>query len=139
MNEPSYAQLTVGDSESFLVTVTPELVSDFAKLSGDTNPLHVDPIYAATTSFEKPIAHGMLVGALFSRLIGIHLPGKHALYLSQTLKFLSPIIIGNQISIHGKIIQKTDAHRTLTILTTATDTATRKLLVSGEALVQVIA
>src|SRR6185295_7235732 len=78
-----FEDISVGQSAQFEMLVTEEMVGQFAQLSGDQNPLHVDHQYAAGTSFGAPIAHGMLLASFFSRLVGMHLPGKRALYLSQ--------------------------------------------------------
>jgi len=137
--EAIYDEILLGETASFTVTIDAALVETFSKLSGDKNPLHMDASYAQTaTPTHQRIAHGMIVGALFSRLVGMHLPGKYALYLSQTMRFQNPILLNTEIVIAGKVEHKTDAHRTITIRTTAEDIATGKLLVSGEAMVQLL-
>ena len=134
----AYDTLAVGDSASFDVTITEALVREFAGLSGDRNPLHIDPDYAKETSFKKPVAHGMIVGALFSRLVGMYLPGKYSLYLSQSIQFRNPISIDTEVLIRGEITQKSDAYKTIVIKTTAEDRGTKKMLASGEAMVQLL-
>jgi acyl dehydratase len=79
----------------------------------------------------------MLVGSFFSRFVGMHLPGKYSLYLSQTLRFHAPISIGTAVTIRGVISQKTDAAQTITVQLTAED-ASGKMLTSGEALVRLL-
>jgi len=138
MTAKTYEEIAVGDAAAFEVVVDGALVAKFAAVSGDENPLHVDASYAATTPFGKPIAHGMLVEALFSRLIGMHLPGRYALYLSQTLRFHEPIPLGTTVRIRGEVTHKTDAHQTLAVRTTAEDAVSGKVLVSGEAMVAVL-
>ena len=134
----TYEEVSLGDEASFRVTVDQDMVRAFAALSGDMNPLHLDAGYAAGTPFKEPIAHGMIVGALFSRLVGMHLPGRHALYLSQTLQFREPVRIGADIIIRGVVSHKTDAHRAITLRTTAEDGASGKALVTGEAIVRML-
>jgi 3-hydroxybutyryl-CoA dehydratase len=133
-----YDDIAVGDSASFSVAITEALVDDFARLSGDENPLHMDGAYAEQTQFKGRIAHGMIVGALFSRLIGMHLPGKYAVYLSQTLQFREAVMIGEEIVIRGTVSHKTDALKTITIKTVASDKADKKIFVQGEALVKLL-
>ena len=87
------------------ILITKKLVSDFAKLSGDYNPIHMSEEYAKTTVFKKPIAHGMLLGSLISAIIAKDLPGEGSIYLSQTLKFIKPVYIGNKVKISVKIIE----------------------------------
>lgn len=67
-------------------------------LSGDSNPVHLDADYAATTIFKKPIAHGMLVASTISALIAMEIPGPGAIYLAQDLRFLKPVYFGDEIT-----------------------------------------
>lgn len=131
-----FSQIKVGDNASFDCVIDEQLVADFTNVSGDKNPLHVDSGYAQTTHFEKRIAHGMIIGALFSRLVGMHLPGKYALYLSQTMEFRQPIFIGTKIKISGVVEQKVESQNILKIKTTAT--IVDKVCVSGVALVRML-
>jgi 3-hydroxybutyryl-CoA dehydratase len=131
-----YADINVGDKASLSVRITETLVDEFAKLSGDMNPLHMDEKYASGTPFGGRIAHGMIVGALFSRLIGMQLPGRYSLYLSQSLQFRAPIAVDTEITVSGQVVQKTDAVKTIAIRTIAEASDSKQILVSGEALVQ---
>ena len=134
----SYDELAVGDAASFTVTISESLVREFAGISGDRNPLHVDPAYASETSFKRPVAHGMIAGALFSRLVGMYLPGKYSLYLSQTLRFRAPIFPETEVTIRGKVIHKSDANKIVSVETIAEDAATKEVFVTGEAMVQLL-
>lgn len=69
-------------------------VEQFAELTGDNNPLHLDPEYAAKTPFGKPIVHGVLAGSVFSRILGTKFPGNGTIYIGQNFTFLRPIYIG---------------------------------------------
>jgi 3-hydroxybutyryl-CoA dehydratase len=132
-------QLSVGQTASFNVIVTADLVRDFAAVSGDQSPLHMDEAYAAQTPYGTRIAHGMLGGALFSQLIGMHLPGKHAVYLSQDLRFKQPVTIGMNVTVRGTITHKTPAAAVITIHTELYDATSETLLTEGTALVRVLA
>lgn len=133
-----YTDLYVGQSFSFEVKITPEVVKVFADFSGDTNPLHTDATYAATTVYKERIAHGMIIGSFFSRLIGMYLPGQSSVYLSQNLRFCLPIFLGRTIQIKGEIVHKTDALRCVKMQMTAVDVSTEDVVVLGDALVQVL-
>ncbi len=88
----------IGDRAEFEKTVTAEDVRLFAQVTGDTNPLHTDPAYAAKTRFGECIAHGMLSAGFISAALGTKLaPHCCAVYLSQTLRFLRPVKIGDTI------------------------------------------
>ena len=93
----------VGDIVSETVTVTDEMIQLFAKCSGDFNPIHMDEEYAKGTRFGRRIAHGMLTGALISRVLAMKL-GVGGIYLSQNLKFLKPVFIGDKLTIDLSVI-----------------------------------
>lgn len=134
----TFEELSAGVQASFEVVVSRDTVREFSRISGDNNPLHTDAVYAAGTQFGKPIAHGMIAGILFSRLIGMHLPGKYALYLSQTLTFHEPIAIGSTVRIQGEVVHIESVFRVVTISTEAIDAVSGRRLVSGTALVKVM-
>jgi 3-hydroxybutyryl-CoA dehydratase len=89
--------LKVGMSTSYGRTVTETDIANFAGVSGDTNPLHLNAEFAANTRFKQRIAHGMLSAAYISTLIGTRLPGPGCLYISQTLRFTAPVRIGDTV------------------------------------------
>jgi len=89
--------LAPGVSRSLEHAVTEEDIEAFGKLSGDRNPVHFDDDYARGTRFGGRIAHGMLTAAFVSTLIGMQLPGKGAVYLEQTLRFLAPVRPGDRL------------------------------------------
>lgn len=101
--EYAFPELAPGMEASFSRTVSADDVANFAALSGDKNPLHLDAAYAETTSFKRPIVHGALLASLFSELIGMHLPGRRSLYLSQTLLFKKPAFVGDTVEVQGTI------------------------------------
>ncbi|MDO8571093.1 MAG: MaoC family dehydratase [bacterium] len=138
ISEKTFDEISEGDSAHFEVVITETLVDAFGALSGDCNPLHMDQSYGTQTSFNGRIAHGMIAGTLFSRLVGMHLPGKYNLYLSQTLSFKKPLHIGARVIVEGNVLKKSHAVRTLTLSTTVRDATNDEELVVGEALVRVL-
>ncbi|MCP8939186.1 MaoC family dehydratase [Alsobacter sp. SYSU M60028] len=92
-----FEDLHVGMRETLMRTVMESTVSQFAEVSGDVNPIHLSDDYAATTRFGQRIAHGMFTASLISAVIGTRLPGPGAVYLSQTLRFLAPVRIGDVV------------------------------------------
>lgn len=135
--EKVFANITVGDTAQFATHISLSMVDAFASLSGDTNPLHTDDTYAANTSFKKRLPHGMIAGALFSRLVGMELPGLYALYMNQSLSFHHPLPVDTPITVIGEVIQKVNFSHVIKIKTTIVDTD-NLVLVSGEALVRVL-
>lgn len=95
--------MTIGDSASFERTIVESDVLEFARLSGDNNPLHIDSAYAEGTPFKQRVVHGMFLGSLCSRLLGTQLPGRRCLYLSQELRFHQPVFIGDTVTVSGVV------------------------------------
>ena len=118
LNELSYDDISIGQQESFIIKITESMVEKFSNLSGDLNPLHMDNEFAKSSSFNKRIVHGMLLASFFSQLIGMKLPGKNALYFSQTLNFRSPCYIDDEIEVIGEVTEKSDSTQIITVSTT---------------------
>ena len=116
--EYNFEELFVGQKANFFKKIDSTLVNDFAKISGDFNPLHMNDEYASTTNFGKRVCHGMLLASFFSQLIGMYLPGKNSLYFSQTLNFRNPCFINDNITIEGEIIEKKSNIKLIVIKTT---------------------
>jgi 3-hydroxybutyryl-CoA dehydratase len=89
--------IQVGQSASVTKEVTDQVIRQFAEVSTDVNPVHLDEDYAAGTMFKGRIAHGMLSAGLISAVLGTQLPGKGAIYLSQTIKFKAPVKLGETV------------------------------------------
>ncbi len=95
----TYDELAIGDTASIERTLTREDIEVFAILSGDVNPQHLDPAFAASTRFNGVTAHGMWGAALISAVLGTRLPGPGTVYLGQTLRFLAPVKPGDRLTI----------------------------------------
>jgi acyl dehydratase len=116
-SEYKFAEITVGMKKGFTETVDEEKLVGFAAISGDRNPLHMDKQYAAMTKFKKQVCHGMLLASFFSKLVGMYLPGRNALYFSQTLNFQNPGYVGDSVVVDGEVVDKSDSTRIITIKT----------------------
>ena len=114
-SELTFEQIEIGLTQKFVLTITQSMVDDFAKISGDFSPLHMSDDYAKSTKFEKKIIHGMLLASFLSRMVGMYMPGKHALYASQTLEFQNPCFVGDEIVVSSKVIDKSDSTKIITI------------------------
>jgi 3-hydroxybutyryl-CoA dehydratase len=103
MQNPAFApsiafeDLELGQRASLTTLVTAADIDAFARVSGDTNPVHLDQDFAERTSFKSRIAHGMLTAAYVSAVFGTRLPGPGAIYISQTLNFRGPVRIGDSV------------------------------------------
>lgn len=117
--EYKFDEIMLGVKTKFTVQINESTINEFARISGDHNPLHIDEQYAAKTQFGKRVCHGMLLASFFSRLVGMYMPGKNALYFSQTLNFQTPCFVGDKVTIEGEVIDKSQSTRIITIKTTA--------------------
>jgi 3-hydroxybutyryl-CoA dehydratase len=113
----NFKEITIGYSKKFTVKINAKMLDDFATLSGDYNPLHMDSEYAKKTQFKKQVCHGMLLTSFFSRLIGMYIPGKNALYFSQTINFRSPCFVDDIVTVIGEVTEKRETTKIITIKT----------------------
>ena len=90
--------LAVGMTAIYAKTVTEADIVMFAGVSGDTNPVHLDELFADQTPFKGRIAHGMLSASFISTVLGTRLPGPGCIYLSQSLKFRAPVKAGDTVT-----------------------------------------
>jgi 3-hydroxybutyryl-CoA dehydratase len=134
LNEYTFEEIKLGMKESFEVNITESMENNFAKITGNYNPLATDNEYAATTNYKKRICPGMFTASFFSRLTGMHLPGKYALVYSQSLNFVNICYIGDQITVEGEVIEKNNATKMITLNTVITNQEGKKLIY-GKALV----
>ncbi|MEQ8806563.1 MAG: SDR family oxidoreductase, partial [Rhodospirillales bacterium] len=133
----SLRDLVPGYAAELRHTVTQEDVDTFAALTGDFNPIHLDPEFARATSFGKPIVHGMLTSAFISTMVGMLLPGKGALWMSQTLNFARPAFVGDTIIVRSEVTQVSQATRTLVAKVTITN-QNGAVIVTGDSTVRLL-
>lgn len=101
----SIDELNVGDSAEWSRTVMEDDIKLFAKATGDINPVHLDQAYAEKTFFKGRIAHGLLSLGYISTVLGNILPGHGTIYLSQEVKFLAPVRIGDTITARVEVME----------------------------------
>lgn len=130
----TYDEIKLGDSANLTRTLTKQDIQLFAIVTGDMNPAHLDENYAKTDVFRQIVGHGMWTGSMFSALLGMYLPGPGAIYLSQTLKFLKPVKLGDTITASVKVIAKDDKHKRITLETLCSNEKGEHVL-EGEAVV----
>ena len=102
----TFDEITIGESASVTRTLSRQDIALFALVSGDVNPAHLDEDYAATDMFRRVIAHGLWGGGLISAVLGTELPGPGAIYLSQSLRFLRPVGLGDNITATVTVLEK---------------------------------
>ena len=124
--------LHIGQKAEFLEIISESCVQEFAKLSGDFNPHHMDEEYAKKTKYQKRICHGMLLASFFSKLTAMYLPGQGSFYLSQTLNFVSPAFINDEVTVRGEITKISSSTGIVRVKTQIIN-KNNVLLVSGDA------
>ena len=127
-SEYSFDEIEIGMQKNFKIFISEDNLDDFAKLSGDDNPLHMNEEYASSTSFKKRVCSGMFLSSFFSRLVGMYLPGKHALHISQSLNFVNPCFIGEMITVEGKVVDKSPATKIIKLETTITNESGKRII-----------
>jgi 3-hydroxybutyryl-CoA dehydratase len=126
--EYTFDEIDIGLTKEFQITITESMVNNFANISGDFSPIHIDEEYAKSTSFGKRVAHGMLLASFLSRVDGMYLPGKHALYFSQNLEFHNPCFINDKIKISSIVVDKSESTKILKIESKITNQNDKLLL-----------
>jgi len=106
-----YEEIDIGTTESLTHVITLSDIDKFVELTGDDNKLHVDKEFAKTTPFKKPVVHGMLGASFISTIIGTKLPGDGALWFSQTLEFLLPVRVGDELTVIAEVVKKIEKDR----------------------------
>jgi len=87
------AMLEIGQKYAYSFSYTQEQVDEFARVTGDNNPVHLDEEFASKSIFKRRIAHGMLGASILSKVFGTLFPGNGTIYLNQTLNFLRPMYV----------------------------------------------
>ena len=127
-------QLEVGKTFEITITITEEMVENFALATGDYNPIHMDEDYARGTIFKTRVVHGMLHAGLISGIVGTRFPGPGTIYMSQTLKFLKPVFIGDEVTYRLKVVEYIQEKNRLRLETVCINKRGETTL-TGEALV----
>ncbi|KCZ88137.1 MULTISPECIES: MaoC family dehydratase [Hyphomonas] len=103
-----YEDLEIGQSHETVHKITADDIQRFAEVSGDFNPLHMSDEYAATTMFEKRIAHGALTASYISGILGNNLPGPGAVFVGLNMRFRRPVYIGDTVTARATVAEKID-------------------------------
>ncbi|MEZ5346676.1 MAG: MaoC family dehydratase [Pyrinomonadaceae bacterium] len=130
-------ELKVGDTFTVNKEVTDELIRQFAEISGDHNPLHLDEEFAKNTRFGKRIAHGMLTSSFISAVLGYKLSVRKVVYLGQTLKFKHPTFIGDVVTAKA-VVKHIRGDKPVVKIETTCENQDGVLLVEGEATIMLL-
>lgn len=105
---PNYEDIQIGDKASFTKTISESDIYQFAGITGDYNPVHINSEYANQSVFKERVAHGILTAGFISAVLGTKLPGTDTIYLSQNLDFKAPVKIGDTVTAEVEVLEKKD-------------------------------
>jgi 3-hydroxybutyryl-CoA dehydratase len=115
MNLHRWSDITVGMKESFEAEFTEEMMRQFAHISGDHNPLHLDREYARKQGYPGTVVFGLMSSSLYSRLVGMYLPGRYVLLQGIDVDFSSPCFINEKLLVDGEVSYMNEAYKRLEI------------------------
>jgi 3-hydroxybutyryl-CoA dehydratase len=133
MIKKSFEDIQVGQQATFGKTITEADVFAFAGITGDFNPIHVNVEFAKTSMFGKRVTHGMLTASLVDQTL-TNLGGLGNIHLSETVKFLAPVFIGDTVTVVSEVVGKDAAKNRMTVKSTITNQEGKTVL-EGEALI----
>ncbi|HKL74526.1 MAG TPA: MaoC family dehydratase [Halanaerobiales bacterium] len=128
----SIEEMEMGEKASFTKTITETDVVNYAGVTGDFNPAHINEEYANDTMFEGRIAHGMLGAGLISTVLGTKLPGPGAIYVKQELEFRAPVKFNDTITAEVEVIEKNEEKNRVVMKTICTNQKD-KAVIKGQA------
>jgi 3-hydroxybutyryl-CoA dehydratase len=129
--------LKVGDTFTITKEVTDDAVRKFAEVSGDYNPIHLDDEFASKTMFGRRIAHGMLGASYISAVLGFKMSERKIVYLSQTLKFIAPVFIGDTVTAKAVVKEIREDKPIVTIEATC-ENQSGETVITGEGKIMVL-
>lgn len=127
-------EFQIGQTASFAKTISESDVYQFAGISGDFNPVHINSVEAEKSVFGKQVVHGILGASLISAVLGTKLPGPGTIYMKQSLKFCAPVYFGDTICATVKIKELLPKGKA--VLDTIVENQEGKIVIEGEALVK---
>ena len=126
------SKIKLGDTYTEKVRYTQANVDTFAQISGDNNPIHINPEYASKSIFGRCIVHGFFAGAVFSKVFGTQWPGEGTIYLYQEMKFMSPVFVEQDYNAVFEVVELDEVKHRGTIKCTLQD-ANGKVAIAGTA------
>lgn len=113
----TWLTIAVGDKASMSILLTEKMVKDFAELTGDNNPIHLDEEFAKKTVFRKRVVHGAFQNSLISAILASQMPGPGSIYCSQESTFTAPLFVGEKVIVEVEVVEKLLATKQVKIRT----------------------
>ena len=133
MVKKRFEDIPIGERVTFGKTITEADVFAFAGITADFNPIHVNVEFAKNSFFGKRVAHGMLTASLINQTL-THIGGLGTIHLTQTVKFMAPVFIGDTVTVISEVASKDPAKNRLTVKSAVTNQEGKSVL-EGEALI----
>lgn len=137
MNNFAFKELFIGQEEFFVTVINKNNLHSFSSISGDKNPLHTNTNFARSCGFEDKVIHGAFIISLFSRLIGMQLPGKKSLLIDLKTKFKNPAYLNSSIKVVGQIVNLHESVSCVEIKLKA-QYESEKIISTGSSLVKIL-
>ena len=135
MIKKRFEDIQVGDKATFSKTMTESDIFAFSAITGDFNPIHVNVEFAKESIFKQRVVHGMLTAGLVDQTL-THIGGAGNIHLSQFVKFLAPVHIGDTVTVISEVVSKDAAKNRVTVKSAVTN-QTGKTVLEGEALIMI--
>lgn len=123
----------IGQEASFSKTITETDVVNFAGISGDFNPVHINEVEASKSRFGKRICHGALINSYISTVLGMYLPGPGTIYVSQESRFVKPVYLNDTITATCKIVSISESGKAE--IQTMISNQNNEVVIEGKAIV----
>ena len=123
--------LKVGQKASRENTLSYDFVKTYAEITGDYNPLHFDESFAAKTKFKALVVQGGLTSGLLNALVAMDMPGPGTVFMSQDLKFIAPVFVGDTITAEAEVLE-VHATKPVTKLKMTIKRQTSEIVLEGE-------
>ena len=111
----TFDEICIGQTASYSKTLTEDLLTLFAAVSGDINPVHLDAEYAANSMFGERVAHGSWTGSVVSAALAMEMPGPGTIFLRQSISFRKPVKVEDTITVNLEVTAK-NAHKQIVLL-----------------------
>ena len=135
MIKKRFEDIQVGDKATFSKTMTESDIFAFSAITGDFNPIHVNVEFAKESIFKQRVVHGMLTAGLVDQTL-THIGGAGNIHLSQFVKFMAPVHIGDTVTVISEVASKDAGKNRVTVKSAVTNQAGKTVL-EGEALIMI--
>lgn len=129
--------IDIGYTVSEYRKVTFDVVQQYANISGDYNPIHLDSEYASRSIFGNRIAHGLFCLGMISKIVGNEMPGVGAIFLNEKIEYRHPAYIGDTIRTEISVLEIREEKGILNLGINCTDQK-GNVVICGTTLVKMI-